>query len=192
MRIPLAALLLCAAAPVCDAYGLFAHRLIAKLSWMLLEGGTRTWIAELLPPGVSFQSLAVWPDTIKRKRGYEWTRRLHYADLHDDPPHFCQDRHDFERVAEDAVNASINYTIRSSHAATAADLAFLVHFLADMHMPLHRTRRPPPRHPLTKVCGKARGGNDIRLHDRRRRRNIQLHYLLDSLIFHVRRGSVHA
>jgi hypothetical protein len=120
-----------ATAGAVSAFGNFAHRLIAKLVWERLEPATRTGIRSLIGDQ-SFNSLACWADEVKHQPEYTWTQHLHFADMPDDPPMYCA----VDFTADDnVVAAAINFTRRARN--SKEDLAFMVHFLMDLHMPMH-------------------------------------------------------
>ncbi|PJF17949.1 hypothetical protein PSACC_02199 [Paramicrosporidium saccamoebae] len=120
-----------ATANLVSAFGNFAHRLIATLVWERLEPDTRIGIRSLIGAS-SFSSLACWADEVKHQPEYKWTQRLHFADMPDDPPTYCA----VDFTADDnVVSAAINFTRRARK--SKEDLAFMIHFLMDLHMPMH-------------------------------------------------------
>ncbi|GAO51845.1 phospholipase C/P1 nuclease [Saitoella complicata NRRL Y-17804] len=114
--------------------------------------------------------VAPWADYIKRTRGWAWSGRLHYVNVGtgveggDWPPQRCEFAYELPKNpgdGEDLIGGIYNMTTHLSEGAelwrldnaTGAGLddvplRFLVHFLGDLHNPLHLT-------------GRARGGNDV-------------------------------
>lgn len=157
-----------------NAFGAFAHKLIAKLTWQQLADPTKVAINELLPVNMTFTKLSFWADTIKHRPEYAWSKPLHFANLQDYPPFYCQ-RILSPESPHNVMTAALNYSQRLLMGGGDGfeDLAFAVHFIMDFHMPLH-------------LSGLHRGGLSVKLIDDQsvKPRNVTLHYLVDSLIFH--------
>ena len=109
-------------------------------------------------------SVAVWADKVRMSK--RWSAPLHFINGHNDhPPNDCrfpgsEGWEGKERAnVLDAVNnvSSILTTFaQGSLAGGAPELAqealkFLIHFVGDMHQPLH-------------LCGRDRGGNSDKVH----------------------------
>ena len=94
--------------------------------------------------------VAAWADRIKQYR--RWSSPLHYVNaVGDDPPTTCVFGDAGFVSADNVFTAIVNYTQRAvSGKGAERDEAvrFLVHYLGDMHQPLH-------------LVGRARGGNGI-------------------------------
>lgn len=124
-----------------STYGNFAHRLIAMLTWQQLSPSSRNKISKVLAPnGKSFVGISTWADSIKHVPGYEWSQRLHFADFQGDPPKECIPRLR-DALEPSVISASIKYSLRVAKGKgggiTFQDFAFMVHFVMDLHMPLH-------------------------------------------------------
>jgi len=145
MRLILAAALLLLATSA-YAWSEFGHRLVGELAERQLSEAARMQIADLLrdEPDTTLASIAAWADTARDLPEYEATSRLHYVYLRDDN---C--RYDAQRDCRDGrcVVAAI-----PMYAAQLADqtlprqqrieaLKFLVHFVGDVHQPLHAGNR---------------------------------------------------
>ena len=118
--------------------------------------------------------VATWGDEIKSNASYNWARSLHYIDAHDAPPRRCG------IVSSDCapegclVSAIQNYTTRAINQKgneQAEALRFLVHFVGDMHQPLH-------------ACGRDRGGT--RAMAKYFGRIVNMHSVWDSMLFTTR------
>ncbi len=154
---------LLAVAPCAFAWGSLGHRVIAQLAQKRLTPAARTQVDRLLAVtgAQRLADVATWPDELRDldpdlgKR----TARLHYVDFHSrdcryDPPRDC------------AGNQCVVWAIghyaailgdRSRPAAERAQaLSFVVHFVGDVHQPLHASYRDD------------KGGNDwqVRWHGR--------------------------
>lgn len=129
---------------------------------------------ETLLDGRPLAEIAAWADQVRRQPEYRWTAPLHYVNIEPGAP-----RYDHERDCPDhgcAVSAIIKY--RDLLADGEGDererreaLKFLVHFIGDLHQPLHAGLE------------RDRGGNDIPVTIRGRQTN--LHAAWDSGIMRV-------
>jgi S1/P1 Nuclease len=158
--------LLCVALPI-YAWGPEGHDLVARIAEAQLTPEVHARVLAILGPGVSMASIASWADNIRRDRSE--TGAWHYIDipidkrhrdmLRDCPQGNCviQKIEDFEAVLRDP-NAPAT---RRREA-----LMFVIHFIGDMHQPLHSSD------------DKDKGGNDKRVVFNGR--NMNLHSLWDS------------
>lgn len=115
--------------------------------------------------GQSLKDVATWADEIKRRPEYRFTSRLHYVNPEDDEPARCgyEYKRDCPNGNQCIIGALFNYTRRIENESTSVSknsndttllpkparieaLKFLVHFVGDLHQPLH-------------VSGRLRGGN---------------------------------
>lgn len=142
---------LCGSVPA-FGWGPEGHNLIARLAAAHLTPEAMARVAEILGPGTTIESISSWADQIRRNRAA--TGPWHYIDIPIDMPHLDMARdcpkgecvlakiEDFKKVVVDP-------------AATAEQrkeaLMFLVHFVGDMHQPLHC------------ADNKDKGGNAVKL-----------------------------
>ncbi len=166
MRKTALALLLSATLPI-YAWGPEGHDLIARIAEAQLTPEVHAKVVAILGPGVSMASVASWADSIRRDRPESgpW----HYIDIpidkrHRDMARDCpkgdcvvQKIEDFEAVLRDP-NAPATQRREA--------LMFVIHFVGDMHQPLHSSD------------DKDKGGNDK--HVVFNGRNSNLHSLWDS------------
>lgn len=166
-------LLLCA--PPALAWGSLGHRVVARLAEAQLSPRARAQVDRLLDEQGArhLADIAVWADDLRDSNPalFKRTSRLHFVNFHSrdclyDPPRDCRD-------GECAVAAITHYAAilgdRSRPDAQRAQaLDFVVHFVADVHQPLHAS------------SGDDFGGNDyqVRWHDR----GSNLHRVWDSLM----------
>ncbi len=82
-------------------------------------------------------------DEIKSNHSYDWARSLHYMDTHDAPPRRCLAQVSTDCTDGCVVSAIQNYTSRLLRSNNFRDesLKFLVHFIGDIHQPLHACGR---------------------------------------------------
>ena len=160
---PAAVLALIAAHPAL-AWGDYAHRLTARIAAAQLTPDARAQVRRLLAaaPGLdtptcsleTLEDASVWPDCVRALEGgrFGYSAPWHYQNIS-----VCGD---FDITANcpdgNCVTAQIarQQAILADRARPASEragaLAFLVHFVGDMHQPLH-------------VGDKSdRGGNDVR------------------------------
>jgi hypothetical protein len=133
------------------SWGPEGHALVARLAEPYLTAAARARVAEILGPGVTLASIASWPDQIRRAQPA--TASWHYTDIPIDRPHLDMERdcpgrncaiakiEDFEKVLGDPAVQAVQ---------RREALMYLVHFVADMHQPLHSSDH------------KDRGGNNVR------------------------------
>jgi len=166
MRKRALAAILCGTIPALG-WGPEGHSLIARIAEAQLTPAVHAKVVEILGPNVSMASVASWPDEIRRSRPETGT--WHYIDIPIDKPHLDMTRdcpkgdcvikkiEDFEAVLHDPNTPAVQ---------RREALLFLIHFVGDMHQPLHDSD------------DKDKGGNDVRVIYNGR--NMNLHSLWDS------------
>jgi hypothetical protein len=134
------------------AWGPEGHNLVARLAQAHLTPAAAAKVQEILGPGVTMASISSWADQVRNQR--RETGPWHYIDIpiakkhlemtRDCPKEGCviSKIEEFERVLADAAVVP---------AQKKEPLMFLVHFIGDMHQPLHCSDN------------KDRGGNEVRL-----------------------------
>lgn len=154
------------------AWGRDGHAIIAEIAWRDMTPAAQARAKEILA-GEDLPAVAAWADQVRSTAAYRWTAPLHYVNLpagtaaYDHETH-CPDNgcvvsavDDFARLLIDEVDDK-----------TREDaLKFLIHFVGDLHQPLH-AGRPDDR-----------GGNDIQIRFFGRDRN--LHSIWDSNILNA-------
>jgi hypothetical protein len=157
----------CAMTPALHGWGPEGHSLVARLAEMQLTPAARTRVVAILGPGKTLASIASWADEVRRARPE--TGSWHYVDIPIDERHLNMDR---DCPKGDCVLARIVLFRQILGDPAAIDtereeaLKFLVHFIADMHQPLHCANNDD------------KGGNSVRLMFQDRPTN--LHSLWDS------------
>jgi hypothetical protein len=148
-------------------WGPEGHSLVARIAWDELTPAVRARVSEILGPGVTIQSVASWPDQVRnqRKESGPW----HYIDIPIDQPHLDMAR---DCPQGDCVIAKIEEFRKQLRDPAVQGvqrreaLMFLIHFVGDMHQPLHSSDN------------KDKGGNDVHVLFRGRPSN--LHSVWDS------------
>ncbi|OBT43528.1 hypothetical protein VE00_06759 [Pseudogymnoascus sp. WSF 3629] len=169
-------LLLLPILPSVSAWGSLGHMTVAYLAEHLVAPRTAVYMQDILSnpssPGY-LGSIATWADSYRYTKDGRYSAHLHYIDADDSPPWKCG--LDIERDCGDEfciVSAIGNYTSRLMDAdldpyQRAIAAKFVVHFIGDIHQPLHTE-------------GLLRGGNGIKV--RFGARNSNLHSVWDSAL----------
>lgn len=129
--------LLCGCLPA-FGWGVEGHSLIARIAWAQLTPAVQARVTAILGPGTSLPSIASWADQVRSQR--RETGPWHYVDIPIDKPHLDMARdcpkgdcviakiEDFQKVLKDPATPPVQQR---------EALMFLVHFVGDMHQPLH-------------------------------------------------------
>ncbi|KAG0213832.1 hypothetical protein BGX28_003506 [Mortierella sp. GBA30] len=175
-----AASLFALSANTAHAYGVLGHTLTGQIAQLFLTPTTAKEVADILPASMEglLSNAAPWPDTVRWMAKYKWASPLHFVNPpNDNPPDQCL----FEYIynGQDNVNGLFNMTatlkrFQAKPPTTDADktareeaLKFFVHFMGDIHQPLHDSTRD-------------RGGNDAPIKWGRAKNN--LHSMWDTLL----------
>jgi hypothetical protein len=150
-----------AAVPDLGAWGQPGHRLVALVAAGRLTARARSEVARLLP-GSSLAGVATWADDMVPD--HSQTGPWHYVNIPDNANGYDRDRDcppqpgaraggRNDRWRDCAVDRILHNQQRLADASLdradrAIALKYLVHFIGDLHQPLH-------------ALGQARGGNDI-------------------------------
>src|SRR5580700_268916 len=134
------------------AWGPEGHSLIARIAETQLTPAARARVTAILAPGQTLASIASWADEVRRSRPE--SANWHFVDIPIDRPHLDMTRDCAKNDCVVAKIADLRKTLLSP--ATPPDqqreaLMFLVHFIGDMHQPLHSSDN------------QDRGGNSVRV-----------------------------
>lgn len=126
------------------AWGPRGHRAVGLIAEKHLSADVRREVAELLGDE-SLAEASTWADSVRREREWSHTGPWHYADIPDGVDYSKSRRN----PKGDVVEAIRRYErVLGDRSATrherATALRFLVHFVADVHQPLH-VGRPEDR-----------------------------------------------
>ena len=133
------------------AWGRLGHRAAAKLTEARLTPAARAAVRDLLEPGESLADASVWADSVRRDRPESgpW----HYVNVPITEPayndRFCGEKGCVVRKIEDFRQQLADKNAPRADRREA--LRFLVHFVQDMHQPVHVGDRGD------------RGGNDLQV-----------------------------
>lgn len=167
-------LMLAGAAAKAYAWGRDGHRIVGELAQAKLNARASAAVAELLQgePDPTLAGVSIWADEVRDSvPEYRWTVPLHWVnftpgDCHYDGDRLCSEGlcvvAAIQRFSQELVDPELPRERRRDA------LKFIVHFVGDVHQPLH--------------AGFAadRGGNDFQISIRREGWN--LHSVWDSLL----------
>jgi hypothetical protein len=164
---PLVCLALAALSLPAFAWGPEGHSLVARIAETQLTSAARERVLEILGRGVTMASIASWADTVRPVR--RETAPWHFVDIPIGKSHLDPERDCGNGECVISVISRLRGVLRDP--ATAPDarreaLQFLIHFIGDLHQPLHSSDNDD------------KGGNTVKLrfHDR----DTNLHSLWDS------------
>ena len=149
------------------AWGPEGHSLVARIADAQLTPAARARVAAILGSDSSMASIASWADQVRPSRAA--TAPWHYVDIPIDQPHLDMAR---DCPKGDCVIAKIEEFRKALNDPAIApdqlreDLMFLIHFVGDMHQPLHCSDN------------QDKGGNDVKVEFHGKPTN--LHSLWDS------------
>ena len=146
-----AVFLVCATLPA-YAWGPEGHSIVARIAEAQLTAAARARVAEILGSGVSMSSISSWPDQVRRERSN--TSTWHYIDIPLDKAHMdmgrdCQNNNCV--VAQIIADCQTLKDPASTAVQRREALMFLIHFVGDMHQPLHSSNN------------QDKGGNNVRV-----------------------------
>lgn len=141
------------------AFGPSGHRVAGHIAERHLCTGTRIALAPLLA-GMTLADAGLWPDTIRRQPGWEHTRPWHFINVADRGSVARAARKDADNVL--AALARFEQELGDESLTTSRRgiaLRFVVHFVADLHQPLHVGRAEDRGGNLIPVLAGARETN---------------------------------
>ncbi len=132
--------------PAAWAWGPLGHRVVAALAWRQLTPAARAAVEKLLAgsPWDRLVDTASWPDEIRDMPPYQrlWkrTRHMHYinfdsADCHYKPARQCRDGQCVVAAIGQYEKRLADRSLPKKQRVRA--LVFVVHFIGDIHQPLH-------------------------------------------------------
>ncbi|KAF4714241.1 hypothetical protein FOZ62_000640 [Perkinsus olseni] len=130
-------------APCVSAWGVDGHSTVAEVGDNRLSVNARQAVNAIMGDGVRLGEFSSWPDFIlhgtpEEKEEWGWSAGLHYADSQD-----CTFEYDRDCKDDWCVAGAIkNYTRRVADESLSryerqVAMKFLVHFMGDIHQPLH-------------------------------------------------------
>lgn len=121
------------------AWGATGHRIIGQIAWHYLTPEAKAAVTDLLG-GQSLGEAGTWADEIRSDHAYDWAKPLHFVNV-------PRDAEAIDTARDCANGECVVGAIRKYQAmvmdATAPReqrveaLKFLIHFVGDIHQPLH-------------------------------------------------------
>lgn len=152
------------------SFGADGHRTVVAIAETHISSVTAAAIKGIAGD-TDLGQLSLWPDSIRHLPAWEQSKYWHYVSI-DDHEKF----HNLQRHSEGDVLTALDhfYTQLQNPDLSAKQqleaLVFLMHFVADIHQPLHVGRRDD------------RGGNSIRVKWLDQKKTTNLHRVWDSLL----------
>lgn len=151
-------------------WGPQGHSISAQIAQHLLTPKAHNMVKDVLN-GEEIADVASWADRVKHSTDYRWSGPLHFINT---PDWLCDFSYRRDCVNNRCVAGAIgNYTVRvASRNNPNESLKFLIHYIGDIHQPLH-----------VGFIG-DKGGNTLKGHFLGHKTN--LHQVWDSGIIHER------
>lgn len=128
------------------SWGALAHKASAKVAWRFLDKATQTKVTELLNGG-TLSDASVWPDAARANQEWKFTIWYHFEKAPDNYTYLDNLRRQDDKtrrlggllealyVGEDTLKDPTASKLDKENA-----LKFVVHFVGDIHQPLHTGR----------------------------------------------------
>lgn len=129
------------ASPSALAWGPTGHRTVAYIAEDYLTPQAKAGIRQIFDREEDLADIATWPDDIRREQPK--TAGWHYINIEIGKDPKKQDEMSFCDPADNCVVSQIKDDVTTLESPTASDdqkltaLKFLVHFMGDIHQPLH-------------------------------------------------------
>jgi len=120
-------------------WGRDGHAMTAIIAQYFLSDKTQAAINELIPNG-DLEAIASWADEVRNEPAFAWSEKLHFINI---PNYNCTFIYKRDCVDNWCVAGAIrNYTQRAVDKTLSLEqrseaLKFVVHFVGDIHQPLH-------------------------------------------------------
>lgn len=149
-------------------WGSQGHKVVAQVAEYNLTPAAKKAVTQLLK-NQTLADVANWADVIKSESSWAHTKSWHFVDIPDGEDYSTADHHQ-NGDAIGAITEMVSVLKNPNADATSKEnaLKFVVHFVGDLHQPLH-VGRPEDR-----------GGNDVKVNFEGK--NSNLHALWDSLM----------
>jgi hypothetical protein len=144
---------LCFASTEVEAWSSMGHVAVAEIAWKRLSPKARAATARLLGPEIPLDSVADWADRIRWARPE--TKNWHFVDIPLNETRYLAARDCPESEEGDCIVAELQrlrhaLACPESQASGREAFSFAVHFVGDLHQPLHALRE-------------MRGGNEVKV-----------------------------
>ncbi len=143
------------------AWGALGHQIVANVAEATLTSQAKAEVAKLIP-NQKLADISNWPDQVRSTPAYKYTAPWHFADIPDGESYETishDPKGDVVQALEKQIEVLKNTQTTVQERIEA--LKFVVHFMGDIHQPLHVGRPDDKGGNLVKVTYK---GKTINLH----------------------------
>ena len=149
-------------------WGSQGHMVVAQVAENNLTPAAKKAVSQLLK-NQTLADVATWADIIKSQNEWAHTKSWHFVDIPDGEDYSTTDHHhDGDVIGAITEMVAVLRKVNADAVSKENALKFIVHFVGDLHQPLHVGRR------------EDRGGNDVKIIFEGK--NSNLHALWDSLM----------
>jgi hypothetical protein len=119
------------------AWGKAGHRVVATLATSMLTPEARNQVTELLGPNVTLATISTWADEVRPSRPH--TAPWHYVNIPRDATSYNAGRDCRRGCVVSTIEQSLRVLQDPSKGRAVREeaLRWVVHFVADLHQPLH-------------------------------------------------------
>ncbi len=139
LRVVTALLTLATLSAPAFSWGCDGHKIVCAIAWEEMSESTRAQIRELLG-AAEFPEQGCWADQVRSDPTYDWAKPLHYINVPRDARtvELARDGQGGKQIlgAIDRYRGILGDKSKSKEERLEA-LRFLVHFVGDLHQPLH-------------------------------------------------------
>lgn len=125
--------------PITYAWGSTGHITVGKIAQEYVSENTQIHLNHLIPNG-DMSSVANWADQVRNIPQWSWSAPLHFINTPSwkcdyIPTRDCYNsQHQYDYCVDGAIQ---NYTTRLDSSDPYTSIKFLIHFVGDIHQPLH-------------------------------------------------------
>lgn len=127
------------------AWGDLGHETIAYIASNYVSSNVASAVQNILSDDSSsyMANVSTWADEYRYTSDGRWSEPLHFIDANDSPPTSCSVVYNRDCGSTGcSVSAVVNYTSILLDSSSSSDeqyeaMKFLIHFIGDMHQPLH-------------------------------------------------------
>lgn len=125
-----------------NEFGTMGHELVAQIASNLLKPEVLNYTQSVILKGSTLSYVSTWADIVRNTAAYRFTYNFHFADLPDEGNAiFSYGRDCPQDIC--VVGAIANYTNLFKLLVSPRDVSmkFVIHFVGDLHQPLHLGRK---------------------------------------------------
>jgi len=120
------------------AWGKTGHETIGRVAAKLLRPETLKNIQKYLVDSQGDLGIAsTWADSVDHSGEYEWTKDLHYINTPDWQCKFYSNQNCANNVCVWGAIVNFTHNCQANAIPAADDFKFLIHFIEDVHQPMH-------------------------------------------------------